>query len=105
VYFPGDIDRAGWRSGNTDLSLLLQNAVRWVLRGAQPASVAGEGMAEIFVWETEPGFAVHVVNYNNPNMTRGWVRRHYPLGPQQVRLELPEGVKVSRVRPYGLRRG
>jgi hypothetical protein len=97
VYFPGDIERSCWRSGNTDLSLLLQNAVRWLLRGASPVSVAGEGMAEIFAWETEPGFAVHVVNYNNPNMTRGWVRRHYPLGPQQVRMELPEGVKVSRV--------
>ncbi|HYM12423.1 MAG TPA: alpha-amylase family protein [Bryobacterales bacterium] len=97
IYFPGDIGRSCWRSGNTDLSLLLQNSVRWLLREAAPAEVAGEGIAEVFAWQTEPGFAIHIVNYNNPNMMRGWMRRSYPLGPQQARLELPEGVRISRV--------
>ncbi len=98
IYFPGDIDRSCWRSGNTDLSLLLQNSIRWLVRNQSPVTVSGEGMAELFAWETQPGFAVHIVNYNNPNMTRGWVRRHYPLGSQQVRVELPQGVRISRVR-------
>ena len=97
IYFPGDIDRSCWRSGNTDLSLLLQNSVRWLLRGSTPIEVKGEGVAEVFAWETDPGFAIHIVNYNNPNMIKGWVRQHYPIGPQQVRIELPEGVKISKV--------
>jgi hypothetical protein len=97
VYFPGDIDRSCWKTGHTDLSLLIQNAVRWILKNETPVSVTGEGLAEVFAWETEPGFAVHIVNYNNPNLTYGWLRRHYPIGPQSVRLLVPEGVRISRV--------
>jgi len=97
VYFPGDVDRSAWRSGNSDLSLLLQNAIRWLTRNQSPVTVQGEGMAEVFAWETEPGYAIHILNYNNPNMTRPWIRKSYALGPQRVRVELPAGVKVSRV--------
>jgi hypothetical protein len=97
IYFPGDADRSCWRSGSTDLSLLLQNSVRWLLRGAAPVAVAGDGMIEVFAWETEPGIAIHIINYNNPNMMRGWLRRSYPLGPQQVSLVVPEGMRVSRL--------
>jgi Hypothetical glycosyl hydrolase 6/Beta-galactosidase trimerisation domain len=98
VYFPGDVDRSFWRSGNPDLGLLLASALRWATRGRAPVSVAGEGVAELFAWETEPGFAVHVLNYNNPNMLRGWFRRNYAIGPQRVRMELPEGTRIGRVR-------
>jgi hypothetical protein len=97
VYFPGDIDRSAWLSGNTDLSRLLQNSVRWILRHRSPVTIEGEGMIEAFAWETQPGFALHILNYNNPNMTRAWVRRFYPIGPQQVRFELPLGVGISRL--------
>ena len=97
VYFPGDVDRSAWRSGNSDLSLLLQNAIRWLTRNQSPVTVTGDGMAEVFAWETEPGYAIHILNYNNPNMTRPWIRKNYALGPQRVRVELPAGVKVSRV--------
>jgi hypothetical protein len=99
AFFSGDIDRTFWRSGNTDLSQLIQNSVRWVLGDArQPVSVAGEGMAEVFAWETEPGYALHVLNYNNPNMTRGFVRRFYAIGPQQVEFDVAAGKKISGVR-------
>jgi len=55
-------------------------------------------MAEIFAWETEPGYALHVLNYNNPNMTRGFIRRFYAIGPQQVAFEIAAGKKVRSVR-------
>ncbi len=99
VYFPGDIDRTFWRSGNTDLSPLLQNAVRWVLgKQRQSVRVTGEGIVELFAWQTEAGHALHVVNYTNPNMTRGFVRRFYPIGPQKVEFDLPGGEKILSVR-------
>ncbi len=38
-------------------------------------TVEGEGFVEIFEWETEPGFAIHISNYNNPHMTRASIRQ------------------------------
>jgi hypothetical protein len=98
AFFPGDIERTMWASGHTDLSRLLQNTIRWVA-GGQPApvSVEGRGFIESFAWETEAGFAVHVLNYTNPNVHRGWVREFYPIGEQKVRMQLPAGRKVTRV--------
>jgi hypothetical protein len=98
VYFPGDIDRAYWRSQNPDLSRLLVNSIRWMMKDAAPVSVAGEGIAEIFAWKTRPGFAVHLLNYNNPDMLRGWFTRAYPMGPQKVRMRLPPDAEISKVK-------
>jgi hypothetical protein len=98
VYLPGDIDRAYWRSQNPDLSRLLVNCIRWTIADTAPVSVAGEGMAEIFAWKTQPGFAVHVLNYNNPDMLRGWFTQAFPLGPQKVRMRLPSSAEISRIK-------
>ena len=54
-------------------------------------------MIDAFAWETQAGFAVHVLNYTNPAMHRGWIRRFYPLGGQRVRMSLPPGRHVTRV--------
>jgi len=97
VYFPADLERAAWRSGHTDLSRLIQNSVAWLTRGTQPVTVEGEGVIECFVWETWSGYSVHLLNYTNPNMHRGWLRRHCPIGEQKVRMTLPEGRSVARV--------
>ena len=97
VYFPDDIDRTMWRSGNTDLSRLIQNCIRWVVNGKGPVEVEGDGDIEGFAWETEVGFSLHLLNYTNPNMHKGWIRRFYPIGEQRVRMTLPQGRKVSRV--------
>lgn len=97
VYIPGDVGRSFWRSSNPDLSRILRNVISWLLRGRTPVSVAGGGMVEVFAWETEPGFALHLLNYTNPNMLRGWFTEIYPVGPQRVRAELPEGIGGSRV--------
>ncbi|HVP48363.1 MAG TPA: alpha-amylase family protein [Bryobacteraceae bacterium] len=97
VYIPGDIDRSFWRSGNPDLSRLIQNCVRWLVRDGVLVSVEGDGVLEVFAWETEPGFALHLLNYTNPNMLRGWFTATYPAGAQRVRAELPDGVRGERV--------
>jgi hypothetical protein len=97
AYFPGDIERTMWRSGHTDLSRLLRNAIRWVAGEKPPVTVSGDGVVEPFAWETEAGFAVHLLNYTNPAMHRGWLREFYPIGGQRVRMSLPGDRRVERV--------
>jgi len=98
AYFAGDVDRTFWRSGNPDLSHLLQNTVRW-LRGNRtvPVTIEGDGLLEAFAWETEPGYALHLLNYTTPNLTWGLVERSYAIGPQRVRFEIAPGRTVKRV--------
>jgi hypothetical protein len=96
AYFPGNIEHSLWIAGNTDLSRLLQNTIRWVAGETTPVSIQGDGLIEALAWETEPGFAVHVLNYTNPNTHRGWLRAFYPIGEQRVRLQLPPGRTVKK---------
>jgi hypothetical protein len=97
VYFAGDIERTMWQSGNTDLSMLLQNTVRWVSKNQTPVKIAGKGLIETFAWETQAGFALHVLNYTNPGAFKGWIREYYPIGEQKVSMAIPPGRRVSRV--------
>jgi hypothetical protein len=96
VYLAGDIDRSYWHSQNPDLSRLLTNAIRWMCPEA-PLTISGDGMAEVIAWKTKPGFAVHILNYANPQTLRGMYTESYPLGPQTIRITLPAGFKTSRV--------
>lgn len=103
VYFPTDIDKNIWLRGSTDLSKLFQQSVKWMMNGKTAVRVEGEGTAEVFAWETEPGFAVHVLNYNNPNMSRPSLRKFYKIGEQKVSMELPGNARIAKVEL--LRRG
>ena len=98
AYFPGDVDRSCWRTSNTDLDLLLQKTIQWVKgEGLSPVEVKGEGILEMFAWETEPGLALHLINYTNPHMLRGWVRQFYPVGRQEVAIRLPDEMRIADV--------
>jgi hypothetical protein len=98
VYFPGDVDRTFLRSGNPDFSKLMTNAVRWMLNGSEPlATVEGRGLVELFAWETEPGFALHILNYTNPGLTHPYISNFYPTGPLTARFQVPNGRKIIRV--------
>lgn len=97
LYFAADLERSAWRTGHTDLNRLIQNSVAWLTRGKSPVTVEGEGLIDCIAWETVPGFAVHMVNYTNPNLHKGWLRRHYGIGEQRVRVVLPAGRTIARV--------
>ncbi len=99
VYFPGDIARTAWKSGNPDLNRLINSSIDWLMKSQpRPATVGGEGLLELFTWETEPGFALHILNYTNPNSMRSMVRRFYPAGPLHIEFRVPGGKKISTVR-------
>jgi len=99
AYFAGDVDRTLWRSGNPDLSLLIQNTVRWLTgSGTQPVSVTGDGIVELFAWQTDAGYSLHILNYTNPNMTRGPIRKFYAVGSQQVAMSVAGERRINRAR-------
>ncbi|HEY1766204.1 MAG TPA: alpha-amylase family protein [Terracidiphilus sp.] len=97
AYIAGDIERSLWVSGDIDFSRLLQNTVKWILRDEQPVTIKGPGLIESFAYETEPGFALHILNYTNPNTHRGLIREFYPIGVQAVSFRVPTGRKINRV--------
>jgi hypothetical protein len=97
AYFPGDIERTFWLTGHGDLLRLLHNTIRWIAREESLVQVEGDGFLEMFAWETGRGYAVHLLNYTNPNADHGWLQSVYAAGPQSVRMALPGGMKVKSV--------
>jgi hypothetical protein len=97
AYFSGDIERTYWLTGHGDLLRLLHNTIRWLTGDERIVDVAGDGFIEMLSWETPAGYAVHLLNYTNPNTHRGWMQSIYPLGPQTVTMKLPPGVRVKSV--------
>ena len=97
AYFPGDIERSYWLTGHGDLLRLLHNTLHWITRDERIVHVEGEGFIEMLCWETVPGYAVHLLNYTNPNAHQGWMQSIHSIGAQTVRMRLPEGVKVKSI--------
>ncbi|MGB7189366.1 MAG: hypothetical protein WBD10_04465 [Acidobacteriaceae bacterium] len=97
AYFSGDIERTYWLTGHGDLLRLLHNTIRWITRDERMVHIEGEGFIETLSWETAPGYAVHLLNYTNPNAQHCWLQSFYRLGPQTVNMKLPQGVRVKSV--------
>jgi hypothetical protein len=97
AYFSGDIERTYWITGHGDLLQLLHNTIRWLTHDETPVHIQGEGLIETFAWETAPGYAIHLLNYTNPNAHHGWMQTTYALGPQTISLKLPSDVRVKSV--------
>jgi hypothetical protein len=97
AWFPGDIERSCWITGHGDLLRLIHNTIGWLTRDERLVHVEGPGFIELFAWETAPGYAVHLLNYNTPDAQHGWVQSIEPLGPQQITMKLPPGVRVASV--------
>jgi len=98
VYFPWDIDRVYWEVMVDDHGRLLRNAIDWALDEERPVTVDGPGVLDVTVWKQKNSMTVHMVNLTNPMMMRPSFREMIPSPPQQVRLRLPEGRRVSKVK-------
>src|SRR5882724_6267113 len=96
-YFPWDIDRVYWEVMVDDHGRLLRNAMDWALDEERPVTVAGPGVLDVSVWKQKNSMTVHMVNLTNPMMMRPSFREMIASPPQQVRLRLPEGKRVSKV--------
>ncbi len=98
VYFPWDIDRTFWELMNQDQGIVLANAVRWAANEEQPLRVQGPGVVDVALWKQPSSITAHLVNFTNPMMMRGPFREILQIGPQKVRVRLPEGAKARGVK-------
>jgi len=97
AYFPWDIDRTFWDVMCVDHLRLLQNTIRWATNEPLPVSVEGPGLIDVTVWRQRNSMTVHLVNLTNPMMMKGPVRETLPVGPQRVRVRLPQGARAKQV--------
>jgi hypothetical protein len=97
AYFSGDIERSYWLTGHGDLLRLMHNTICWLAHDESVFQVKGDGLLEMFCWETAPGYALHLLNYTNPNAHHGWMGSVYPLGAQKISMKLAAGVRVKSV--------
>jgi len=98
VYFPWDIDRVFWEVLCIDHGKLLRNAVVWATNEPSPVTVSGPGVLDVTIWRQSGSMTVHMVNLTNPMMMKGPIRELLPVGPQKVKVRLPEGVAVRDVK-------
>lgn len=94
IYLAGDVDSSFWRLDHMDLGRQMSNAVRWLLKGNNAVDVEGDGLMEVIAWETQRGFAIHLLNYNGANAFRGHMRKPVALTAQSVRVTLPVEKKI-----------
>jgi hypothetical protein len=97
AYVPWDIDRTFWDVLCVDHLRLLRNAVTWALNEPQPVEVVGPGIIDVTVWRQRESMTVHLVNLTNPMMMKGPLREAIPVGPLQVRIQMPAGTQPRRV--------
>jgi hypothetical protein len=98
VYFPWDIDRTFWEILAIDHGVLLRNAVDWALNEPAFLTVSGPGVLDVICWRQKDSLTVHLVNLTNPMMMKGPIREFYPVGTQEVRLRMPDGLSPQAVR-------
>ncbi|MGB8096828.1 MAG: alpha-amylase family protein, partial [Terracidiphilus sp.] len=97
AWFSGDVERTYWLTGHDDLLRLIHNTLRWLTQNQRMVTVEGDGFVEMSCWETAPGYAVHLLNYTNPNAHHGWMQSVTKLGPQRVAMKLPASVRAKKV--------
>jgi hypothetical protein len=98
VYFPWDIDRTFWEVQCVDHFKLLRNAVEWATNEEPPVTVTGPGVLDVTVWRQKDSMTMHLVNLTNPMMMKGPMRQLIPVGPQNVRLRIPAGMRARKIR-------
>lgn len=98
AYIPWDIDRAFWEVMNADHAKLLKNIIRWTINEEPIVEVSGPGVLDVTAWRQKQSLTVHLVNLTNSMMMKGPFRELIPLGRQEVRLRVPDGVKPQEVR-------
>jgi hypothetical protein len=98
AYFPWDIDAIFWELLALDHLRLFINTLDWVHQEERLITMEGPGFFDIAVWKQERSLTVHLVNMTNPMYMQGPVRELLPSFPQELCLNLPNGIRPRELK-------
>ena len=98
VFLPADIDRRFAIDHLPDHGDLLANLVRWAARGDLPLEVRGRGLIDCELYRQPGRLILHLVNLTSAGAWRPPVDELIPVGPFQIRVRLPEGVRPTTMK-------
>ena len=93
AYLPADLDRRFGRDNLPDHGDLLASVFRWVAADRIPLDVRGPGLIDCHLYRQPDRLILHLVNLTNQGTWRAPLGDLIAVGPLQVRVKLPEGVK------------
>jgi len=96
AFLPADLDRRYARDHLPDHANLLANLVRWLGKPAIPLLVQGPGLLDCHLYQQQQRVILHLVNLTNTGAWRQPTDELIPVGPVQVSIQLPEGVRGGR---------
>jgi len=116
AYLPADLDRRYAQDNQPDHSKLLINIVRWALNDPPPLLVNGPGFLDCHLYQQivqppaqpilpgqpvppvwSPCLILHLVNLSNAGTWRGPTEELMPVGPLDIRIQIPKGFNPARM--------
>jgi hypothetical protein len=97
VYLAADLDRRLALYNLPDHGRLLANLVRWAAHDRFPLTVAGPGLIDCHLYRQPGRLILHLINLTNCAAWRAPVYELIPVGPLEVDVRLPKGVRARRV--------
>jgi hypothetical protein len=97
VFLPADLDRRYGRDNLPDHGNLLANLVHWAARENLPFQVEGAGFVDCHLYQQQDKLVLHLVNLTNTGTWRAPVDELIRIGPLNVRVKLPAGVRGNHI--------
>ena len=72
--------------------------MRWAARGNLPLEVRGRGLIDCELYRQPGRLILHLVNLTSAGTWRPPVDELIPVGPFQIRVRLPEGVRPTTMK-------
>ncbi len=104
AYLAADLDRRYARDNLSDIGTLLANLVRWAAKDDIPLAVSGPGLLDCHLYRQDARLILHIVNLTNEGTWRGPVDELIPVGPIEVRIQLPDGQRPRGARLLAAKR-
>jgi hypothetical protein len=93
AYMPADLDRRYASENLPDHANLLVNVVRWAAADRIPLDVRGPGMIDCHLYRQSGRLILHLINLTNAATWRAPMDDSIPVGPLQVKVQLPQDVR------------